>query len=343
MPKEVIKKLAEKGYLSASFPKEYGGLGLDPVNYGLFQEEIGKVSCAVRALITVSTSLFGETLIRCGDKYQKNKYLLLLASGEKIGAFALTEPEVGTDAKSIKTNYVKEDDMYVINGSKKWITYGDLADFFLVIAKSDEGKTSAFIVERDFDGVSTEAIEGLMAGNGTHIGKIEFKDVKVPKENLVGLEGSGFNYVTSTSLDYGRYSIAWAGVSIAEAALDAMVSYSRKRVQFDKKICNHQYIQGFIANATAKIHAARALCISAGNKRAEKSQDAIIETVMAKYIASKVAMEVATDALQVHGGNGISSDYVVERLFREAKVLEIIEGTTQVLNMVIARYSLTHH
>lgn len=342
LPKDYIMKIAQKGYLGACFPKEYGGLGLDPLYYGLVTEEIAKACCATRSILTVHTSLVGETLVRWGTKEQKNKWLYLMAAGNKLGAFALTEPEVGTDAKSIQTTYKKQGNTYILNGKKKWITFGDIADFFIVIANC-EGVISAFIVERDFEGVTTVPIKGLLCARATHIAEIEFNNVVVPEENLLLKEGTGFTYIASAALDFGRYSIAWGGVGLMQSALEAMVSYSRKREQFGVKICKHQLIKELIANAVTSTHAARALCISAGQKRIKNQPDAITETTIAKYFVSKAAMNVAMDAVQVHGGNGFSNKYPVERLFREAKLLEVIEGTSQIQQEIISNYGLRNY
>ncbi len=338
LPRKLIEKLAANGYLGASFPKKYGGLELDPVTYGLLTEEIGKGCSNTRGLLTVHDSLVGESILKWGTEEQKNKWIPLMAKGEKIAAFALTEPEVGTDAKSVQTSYRKDGNNYVINGSKKWISFGDIADIFLVIA-SDEGKVTAFIVERE-RGVVTRPIKGLLGGRASHIAEVEFNDVVVPEENVLGNVGTGFAYIVSTALDHGRYSIAWAGVAIAQAALEEMVSYSRERSQFGQKLRTFQLIQEFIGDAVTKVHAARALCLHAGELRKSGDPDAIIETSLAKYYTSKVAMEVALDAVQVHGGNGCYNKYPVERLFREAKILEIIEGTSQVQQQMIAGYGI---
>ncbi|MBD3306791.1 acyl-CoA dehydrogenase [candidate division KSB3 bacterium] len=339
LPRTLIEQMAANGYLAASFPEEYGGLALDPVSYGLLTEEIGKGCSSARGLLTVHTSLVGETLLRWGTEEQKTTWLPRMARGEKLGAFALTEPEVGTDAKSVQTSYRREGETFFLNGKKKWISFGDIADVFIVIA-SNGGEVSAFLVERQFPGVSTAPIKGLLAGRAAHIAEIDLTDVAVPAENVVGKVGSGFTYVVTTALDHGRYSIAWAGIAIAQAALEAMVTYSRTRSQFGQKIYNFQLIKGIIGDAVTKVHAARTLCLKAGEMRKNGHEDAIIETTIAKYFSSKIAMQVATDAVQVHGGNGCSNQYPVERLFREAKVLEIIEGTSQIQQEIISRYGL---
>lgn len=342
LPQELISNMAAKGFLGASFPEKYGGLGLDPVHYGLFTEEVGKGCCSVRGLITVHTSLVGGALLRWGSEQQKDKWLPAMASGEKIAAFALSEPEVGTDAQGVQTRYEKKAGRYILNGVKKWITVGDIADIFLVIATNGTD-ISAFIVEREFTGVSTKPIKGLLAGRASHVAEINLVNVQVPAENLVGKEGGGYTYIVNTALDHGRYSIAWAGVAIAQEAVDNMVKYSRSRSQFGKKLHQFSLIQALIGNAVTKVHAARALCLKAGELRAANHDDAMIETNIAKYFSSKIAMEVTIDAVQLHGGNGCCNEYPVERLFREAKILEIIEGTSQVQQEIIAKYALTRY
>ncbi|MCP4396319.1 MAG: acyl-CoA dehydrogenase [bacterium] len=339
LPRELIDKMAAKGYLAATFPEEYGGLALDPIYYGLLTEEIGKGCSSTRGLLTVHTSLVGETLLRWGTDEQKNRWLPLMAKGQKLAAFALTEPDVGTDAKSVQTSYRQEGERFIINGSKKWISFGDIADIFLIVA-SQEGKVTAFLVERECEGLKTSPIKGLLAGRAAHIAEIELHDVAVPEESIVGKRGSGFEYVVATALDHGRYSIAWAGTALCQAAIEAMVTYSRKRSQFGQKIYNFQLIKGMIADAITQTHAARALCLRAGELRKIHHEDALIETTAAKYFTSKAAMKIATDAVQIHGGNGCYNAYPVERLFREAKVLEIIEGTSQVQQEMLSRYGL---
>jgi alkylation response protein AidB-like acyl-CoA dehydrogenase len=338
-PKEIIDELAKRRFLLASLPTVTGGLGLDPVYYGFFTEEIGKACCATRGLITVQSSLIGEALLRWGTKEQKTNWLPAIADGQKIGAFALTEPHIGSNAQGIQTAYERSGKEYVIKGRKKWISFGAIADFFILIASNDS-EITAFIVERDRPGINIFPQKGLLASRATHIAEIEFNDVRVPQSNVLGKPGSGFVFIASSAIDHGRYSIAWAGVAIAQEALNNMVRYARERNQFGRKIAEFQLIQGMIGNAVTKTHAARALCIKAGEMRKSKDNDAVTETNIAKYFSSQVALEVATDAIQVHGGNGFSNSYPVERLFREAKVLEIVEGTSQIQQQIIARYGL---
>lgn len=339
LPRSIIDKMAARGYLGACLPRKYGGLELDPVYYGQFIEVIGKACSSTRTLITVHTSLVGETLLKWGTQEQKERWLPKLVRGEKIGAFALSEPDIGSDAKNVKTTYVKEGDKYILNGVKRWISFGEIADLYIVIA-SNNGVITAFIVERENKGISTQPIHGMLAGRASHLAQVQFDDVVVSEECIIGKEGGGFNYIVSTALDYGRYSIAWAGVALAQESLEAMVSYSRKREQFGKKIHQFQLIQGIIADSVTKIHSARALCLRAGEMRKNGDEDAIMETTIAKYFTTKIASQVTSDAVQVHGGNGCSSMYPVERLFRESKMLEIIEGTSQIQQIIISEYGL---
>ncbi|WP_054739357.1 acyl-CoA dehydrogenase family protein [Cellulosilyticum ruminicola] len=336
---EVIQEMAERGFLGAILPTEYGGLGLNALDYGYFTEIIGKACCATRTLLTVHTSLVGETILKLGSSEQKERYLYDIAQGKKIGCFALSEPETGTDATAVKTTYREEEDAYVINGSKKWISFGALADIFLVIA-ANEKTVTAFIVEKSMQGIKVEPMKGMLAGRAAQMAHITFDEVKVPKENVLGRIGAGFNFVANTALFYGRYSIAWAGLALSERALEEMVTYSRKREQFGKKIGEFQLVREMIADAVTKVHAARSLCIHVGQLRNENHRDQVMETNVAKYYTSKIANQVTADAVQVFGGNGCWNEYAPERLFREAKVLEIIEGTSQVQQMMIANYGL---
>jgi alkylation response protein AidB-like acyl-CoA dehydrogenase len=342
LDRNLVREMAGRGYLLAGLPEDIGGLGLDPPHYGLFKEEIGKGCCSIGALITVQCSLVGETLRAWGSTEQKAKWLPLMASGGALGAFALTEPDVGTDAKGVKTTYRDTGEGFVLNGRKKWISFAGIADFFIVIG-TDGGQISAFLVEKDVVGVTTRPMAGLLAGRASHIAEIELVDAFVPYGSVIGKVGGGFRYVVGTALDHGRYAVAWAGVAVAQACVDAMVAYARGRRQFDRKIWEYQLIQGMIGDAVTKTHAARAVCLRAGEMRRLGDPGAVIETTIAKYFSSKVAMEVAVDAVQVHGGNGCAGDYPVERLFREAKLLEIIEGTSQIQQQIIAKYGLREY
>lgn len=342
VPDSLINNIAANKYLAAPVPVEKGGLGLDAIHYGLFTEIIGKACIATRSLITVHTSLVLQTLMRWGNKYQKSEWLPRLINGQAIAAFGLSEPETGSDAKDIKTTWQEIEKGYLINGVKKWITFGDKADVFIIIA-ANHGKSTAFLVERSTNGFETRRIPGMIAGRATYLAEVYLNNVIVTKENVIGPIHQGFEYIVSTALDYGRYSIAWAGVAIAQEALEAMISYAKTRIQFGKPLRDFQLIRGMIADAAAKVRSARSFCLQAAKLREQKSEDAIIETAMAKYFSSKVAVEVTNDALQIHGANGFSDAYPVERLYREAKVLEVIEGSSQMQQEIIASHVLAQY
>ncbi|GGA37490.1 acyl-CoA dehydrogenase [Kroppenstedtia guangzhouensis] len=339
IPRSFLQRLGEQGVWGATFPAEYGGLALDPVDYGHLTEIIGKACNSVRELLTVHVSLVGESIKRWGTEEQKRRWLPKMATGETLAAFALTEPEVGSDAKAVHTSYKQKGNRFILNGRKKWISFANIADLILVIAAKGSELT-AFLIEPSMPGVSITKMSGLLASNSSHLAEIHMKDVEVPDENVLGRVGGGFAYVVNTALDHGRYSIAWAGVAIAQEALEAMVTYSRTRKQGGKYICEYDGVQRMIAESSVNLRAARSLCLTAGRKRRDKHPEAMAETMMAKYFSSKMAMKVATDAVQVFGANGFSRKYPVERLFREAKVLEIIEGTSQVLQPLIAQHTL---
>ncbi|WP_248930389.1 acyl-CoA dehydrogenase family protein [Paenibacillus hamazuiensis] len=339
LPREVIDGLASRGLLGAAIPAEYGGLGLDPLRYGALTEIIGKACCSTRALLTVHTSLVGETLVRLGTQAQRERFLPDMARGSRIACFALSEPGVGTDATSVTTSSRKQGDVYVLNGRKKWISFAAIADLFLVFA-SDGDKVSAFLAERSMPGLSVKPMSGLLGNRAAHMAEVIFENVEVPAENMVGRPGTGFSFVANTALFYGRYSIAWAGVAIGQAALEEMVGYAREREQFGRKIGEFQLIQGIIADSVTRVHAARALCERSGRMRLSGDDDAVMEVNIAKYFSSKTALQVASDAVQVFGGNGCWNEYPVERLFRESKILEIIEGTSQVQQVMIAGHGM---
>lgn len=342
VPEEIIQRLASNGLLAVTFPKEYGGLGLDPLIYGYITEEIGKACCSTRSLLTVHSSLVGESILRYGTTPQKNHWLPLMAKGAVIAAFALSEPLAGSDAAGIQTTYRKKSGGYLISGRKKWITFGNRADLFLVIATGAEGIT-AFVVEKNSPGLSVTPMKGMMAGRAAAMAELEFTEVAVTDQQVLGKPGNGFRYVVNTALDHGRYSVAWGGLAIAQESLESMVSYARRRKQFGKALHEYQLIQGLIGDAVAQVHAARALCIQAGTWRKENHPDMITATQIAKYFTSVTAMKVAADAVQVHGANGCNAIYPVEKLFREAKILEIIEGSSQIQQMQLSDFALSRY
>lgn len=333
-PPELIKQIAERGFLGAILPKEYGGKAMDMITYGILNEEIGRGCSSVRSLLTVH-NMVSQALCKWGNKSQKEYWLPKFAYGEIIAAFALSEPNVGSDAKSVETTAILSDDAYVLNGQKKWITYGQIADVFLVFAKCG-GKPSAFLVGKNSPGFSIKPMSGILGTRASMVAELQFDNCQVPLENLVGKLGFGFSYIASSALDYGRYSVATGSVGIAQACLEACIKYTNERKQFDVYLKEHQLIRQKITQMITNMKAARLLCYQAGYLKDINDPNSIIETSIAKYFASTVATKIANDAVQIHGGNGCSSEYPVERYLRDSKIMEIIEGSTQIQEITIA-------
>lgn len=330
----VLEKLVETGYIGSMLPKEYGGLGMDMITLGLLNEEVGRGCSSARSLLTVH-GMVALAILRWGSKEQKDYWLPKLAKGEKIGAFGLTEPNVGSDAKSIEATAEKDGDYYVLNGNKKWTTMGQIADVFLIYAKCDD-KHSAFLVERNTEGFSTAPMNGLLGSRASMIAELHMKDCRVYKDNIVGSIGTGLSHVAIASLDYGRYTVAWGCVGLGQACLDESVKYARKRKQFGVHLRQNQLIQKMITEMVVNIKAARMLCFKAGYLKEIGDPDTIMETWVAKYFSSNMVNKVASDAVQIHGGNGCYNAYPVERFYRDAKINDIIEGTSQIHEVLIA-------
>lgn len=340
-PLELIQKLAHKGYLGALLPQDRGGSGMDMITYGLLSEEIGRGCSSLRSLLTVH-NMVAYALLKWGSSSQKADWIPKLASGEAIAAFALSEPNVGSDAKSVETTATLSGNAYLLNGKKKWITYGQIADVFLVFAQCD-GKPSAFLVEKNSPGLSIEPISGMLGVRASMLAQLHFNNCQIPQENLVCRQGFGFSHVASSALDCGRYSVAWGCVGIAQACLEACIQYTNQRQQFGVYLREHQLIRQLITDAVVNIKAARLLCYQAGYLKDIGNPNSIMETSIAKYFASTTATKVASDAVQIHAGNGCSSDYPVQRYFRDAKIMEIIEGSTQIQQLTIAEYGYQEH
>ncbi|MEH2354886.1 acyl-CoA dehydrogenase family protein [Nostoc sp.] len=333
-PPELIKKIAQRGFLAAILPQEYGGQGMDMITYGILNEEIGRGCSSIRSLLTVH-NMVAHALCKWGNKFQKQYWLPKFASGETIAAFALSEPNVGSDAKSVETTATHVDDTYILNGQKKWITYGQIADVFLVFAKC-EGKPTAFLVDNNNPGLLVKPMSGILGVRASMSAELQFNNCQIPQENLVGKLGFGFSYIASSALDYGRYSVASGCVGIAQACLEACIKYTNERKQFGVYLKEHQLIRQMITQMVTNVKAARLLCYQAGYLKDINDPNSIMETSIAKYFASTVATKIANDAVQIHGGNGCSSEYPVERYLRDSKIMEIIEGSTQIQEITIA-------
>lgn len=339
--REIYEKLAALGLLGIPCSEQYGGAGLDYSTYVIVIEEIAKhclataVGLAVQGLPQIMIGLFG-------NEEQKEKYLVPLASGKKLGAFALTEPNSGSDAASLKTSAALDGDSYSLNGTKVFITHGGVADVYLVMAKTDHSKgshgISSFIVERDTPGFSCGKTEKKMGMRASPTREIIFENCRIPRKNLVGKEGDGFK-IAMTALDSGRITIGAAAVGIAQAALDESIKYAKQREQFNQPIANFQGIQFMLADMATSIRAARNLVKEAAYLK-DNGKPFSHVAAMAKLFATDTAMKVTTDAVQIFGGYGYMQDYPVERLMRSAKVTQIVEGTNQIQRMVIARHLL---
>jgi alkylation response protein AidB-like acyl-CoA dehydrogenase len=343
-PKEQVLKLAELGFMGMMVKPEYGGSGLDTISYVLAMEEISKVDASTSVCMSVNNSLVCYGLQEYGNEAQKQKYLTPLAQGKKdgdlyIGAFLLSEPEAGSDATSQRTTAEDKGDHYILNGTKNWITNGSSASVYLVIAQTDASKGSkginAFIVEKNWPGVSVGAKENKMGIRGSDTHSISFQDVKVPKENRIGEDGFGFKFAMKT-LAGGRIGIASQALGIAAGAYELSLKYSKERKAFGKEIMHHQAIQFKLADMATRIEASRLLCLKSAWEK-DNHIDYTLSSSMAKVYSSETAMWASTEAVQIHGGYGYVKEFHVERLMRDAKITQIYEGTSEVQRIVISR------
>lgn len=341
-PYDIIKKLGELGFMGMMVSPEWGGAGLDTISYVLAMEEISKVDASVGVIMSVNNSLVCWGLDTYGTNEQKEKYLRPLAQGKMLGAFALSEPEAGSDATNQHTIAEKDGDYYIINGTKNWITNGTTADVYLVIAQTNRELKhkgiSAFIIEKDFPGFERGKKEDKLGIRSSDTCSLMFTNCKVPKENLIWEEGKGFNFAMNT-LNGGRIGIAAQALGIAQASLEAALKYSKERKAFGKPIADLQAIQFKLADMATKVEAARLLTLNAASLK-DQHKDYALEAAMAKLFASRTAMECADEAIQIHGGYGYVREYLVERYLRDAKVTEIYEGTSEIQRIVIARHLL---
>ena len=335
-PPELIQHLAQQGYLGAIIPKEYGGGEMEAITFGLLCEQIGRASASLLSLLTVH-GMVCQAIMRWGSAEQKQQWLPKLASGEIIGGFGLTEPNIGSDAKSIESTAIAHEDHYQLTGHKKWISFGQVANLFLIIAQCDN-KPTALLVERKTAGFSTKPINNLLGFRSAMLAELILNDCIIPAQNLVGKIGFGFSHIASAALDHGRYCIAWGCVGLAQACLEASLHYTKDRKQFGTFLSNHQLIQHMIADMIVQIKAARLLCYQAGYLKNNGEPALIMETSIAKYFASQMVSKVADNAVQIHGANGCSEEYPVQRYLRDAKIMEIIEGSSQMQQIIIAKY-----
>ncbi|MDA7580761.1 acyl-CoA dehydrogenase [Crocinitomicaceae bacterium] len=338
-PTDEIRQLGELGFMGMMVDPKYGGSGMDTLSYVLAMEEISKVDASTSVCMSVNNSLVCWGLEKYGTEDQKEKYLVPLAKGEKIGAFCLSEPEAGSDATSQKTTAIDQGDHYLLNGTKNWITNGSSASVYLVIAQTDveagHRGINAFIVERGMEGFVVGAKEDKMGIRGSDTHTLLFNDVKLPKENRIGEDGFGFRFAMKV-LSGGRIGIAAQALGIAGGALELSTAYSKERKAFGKEISKHQAIAFKLADMATDIEAAKMLVYkSAVDKDMGRNYDQ--SSAMAKLYASKVAMHHTVEAVQIHGGYGFVKEYHVERLMRDAKITQIYEGTSEVQKIIISR------
>ena len=338
-PKEQVKKLADLGFLGMMVSPEYGGGGMDTVSYVLAMEEISKVDASCGVIMSVNNSLVCWGLEKFGSHKQKEKYLRRLSTGEIIGAFCLSEPEAGSDATSQQTTAIDMGDHYLLNGTKNWITNGNSASVYLVIAQTDVSLgykgINAFIVEKDMPGFIIGKKENKLGIRGSDTHSIMFTDVKIPKENRIGENGFGFSFAMMT-LSGGRIGIAAQALGIASGSYELSLAYSKQRKAFGKEISKHQVIAFKLADMATEIDAARLLCFKAAWLK-DNDMNYDKASAMAKVFASETAMKSSTEAVQIHGGYGFVKEYHVERLMRDAKITQIYEGTSEIQRIVISR------
>ncbi|ASU84185.1 acyl-CoA dehydrogenase [Nocardiopsis gilva YIM 90087] len=334
IPSELIKRLAAEGYLGAILPAEAGGPGMDRVTFGALHEEVGRACSSVRSLLTVH-SMVAFAVHRWGTAEQKAARLPGLASGDRLGAFCLTEPEAGSDAGRIATTAARTDDGFLINGTKKWITCGQIADVYLVFAKAPTGM-SAFLVDRATPGLCVRPLTDIMGTRGSMLAELEFRDCEVGPDALLGPEGMGLSLVGTGALDIGRYSVASGCVGILQACVDACADYTARRVAGAVPLREHQLIRRMLSDMVTNLEAGRLLCQRAGTLKDEASPKTVMATWMAKYFASTAAMSAASDAVQIHGASGCGGGAAVGRYYRDAKIMEIIEGSSQIQQLTIA-------
>ncbi|MDQ3632973.1 MAG: acyl-CoA dehydrogenase [Acidobacteriota bacterium] len=339
-PKKQLQGLAEFGLLGMIIPEEYGGAGFDSVSYAVALEEIAKADASVAVIVGVTNSVCCYPILSFGTEEQKQKFLVPLAKGEELGAFCLSEPQAGSDATNLKTRAVKDGDEFLINGTKSWVTNGGEADTHIVMAVTGEenGKNeiTAFIVEKERQGLSVSSVEHKLGQRASKTTEMSFADVRVPKENILGGIGDGMK-VAFNSLDNGRIGIGSLSVGIAQAAFEESKDYAKDRIAFGKPISEFQAIQFKLADMATKIEAARLLTLQAASLKDSNHKKTGIYASMAKLFASEIANEVCADAIQIHGGNGYSRHYNVEKYYRDARITTIYEGTSEIQKIVISR------
>lgn len=335
IPRDFFYTLAQNGFLGAGIPKRFGGQQWDELTVGIMHESFAKELCSMANILTV-LGMVSKSLIQFGSEVQKQTWLPQIASGDVLAALALTESNIGSDLEHVETQLVDEEDAFILKGSKKYITLGQIADLFLVLANCQDQPT-AILVEKGTPGVTISPMSHFLGLRSNMLAEISFDNCRIPKTNVLGRIGMGFTYVVQAALDEGRYTTAYGCVGLGQACLDAALRYAQERKQFDRTLDEHQLIQKMIAEMIVQVKAARELCFYAGVLRQQKNPAYIAETLVAKYAASKMAVFVSNHALQIFGAAGFEETYPVARYYRDAKVMEIIEGTSQMHEILISK------
>lgn len=336
-PDSLIELLGEQGFLDVGIPANYGGVGMEALQYGLQLEQIGRASASLVSLLTVH-GMAAQVINRWGSDSQKRKWLPELASGKVIGAFALSEPNIGSDANNVETQAVKDGNSYVLSGKKKWISFAQSANVFILIAQC-QGQATAFLMPRDTEGLLVEPVQNMLGFRSAMLGEITLDECRIPAENMLGRVGFGFTHVAGMALDQGRYCIAWGSLGMMQCCVESSISYAKERKQFGVSLSDHQLIQHMLADMLTQSKAARLMCYQAAILREAANPRQIMETSIAKYFVTQALSKAAADAVQIHGANGCSSNYPVQRHWRDAKIMEIIEGSNQIQQMVISAHA----
>lgn len=335
IPRDLFYILAQQGFLGANIPKEFGGQEWDALTLGLMHENIAHELCSLANILTV-IGMVNKPLIQFGTKTQKQTWLPRIAKGEVLAALALTESNIGSDLEHVETQLVEDQGELILTGSKKYITLGQLADLFLVLANY-QGQPTTVLVEKNTPGLKVEPMCDFLGLRSNMLAEIHFDNCRVPQVNLLGKIGMGFSCVIQAALDEGRYTTAYGCVGLGQACLDSARNYTQERKQFSRRLDEHQLVQKMLTEMIVQVKAARELCFYAGTLRQEMNPAYIAETLVAKYVAAKMVVAVSDHALQLFGAAGFDKTYPVERYYRDAKVMEIIEGTSQMYEILIAK------
>ncbi|MCK6076574.1 acyl-CoA dehydrogenase family protein [Paenibacillus silvae] len=330
---DIVTRLKEAQYFGLTMPKKLGGLGHDYVTYGMLNEEIGYASVSLSGLLNVHT-MVTETILKWGTEEQKNTILIELIKGQKIGALALTEPEAGSDLTMIQTEYINNGDSVILNGHKKWITFGGLADIILVFGKM-EGKHVAYLVDKDTPGLTIKPIKGMLGFKASYLAELKFDHCIIPQNNMVGRPGFALSHLAPYALTFGRLSIAFASVGLIKACLSACGKYVTSRKSFNTPLIQHGMISHMITEMGVDLEAARLLALQACQAKDQNKSDVIEQMMIAKYFASRAAVRHASNAVQIMGAQGCNEEYGVARFYRDCKALEIVEGSSQIHEMIL--------